>query len=171
MGLPLHCREGRRWRRFIKPGARRPGIKGVRLGEAGALGEFDGGAVGEHFGHALGDLGGGEADVEDGIGSHGLGLGDHAVGGLVAGFLKHFGVAGDFAADDGFESGHEVAADMLGANSVAADDAQVFGDLAAVDGFGSGGDHVIQRVVALGRETATELGMFCSEEWRLPAEG
>ena len=106
-----------------------------------ALGKFDGGAVGEHFGHALGDLGGGKAHVEDGIGSHRLGLGDHAVGGLVPGFLQHLGVAGDFSSDDGFEPGHEVASDVFGAHGIAADDAEMGSDLAAGNGFGSGGDH------------------------------
>lgn len=119
-------------------GRRKNAARKERLGSSGQL---DRGAVGEHFRHPLSDLRSGEADVDDGVSSHRLGLSDHAVGGLTTGFLKHFGVTSDLAPDERLEDGHDVAADVFGPHGVATDDTEVGRDAVAGNRFSRSGNH------------------------------
>jgi len=89
----------------------------------------------------LSDLRSGEADVDDGVSSHRLGLRDHAVGGLTTGFLKHFGVTSALAPDERLEDGHDVAADVFGPHGVATDDTEVGRDAVAGNRFSRSGNH------------------------------
>ena len=108
--------------------------------------KLNGVPVSEHLGHPLGNLRGGEADIYHGVCAHCLRLGNHAICGLVTGFLKHFGIARDFSSHDCFEPGHDVASDVFGANGTAADDTKMRGDQMASDIFGSCGYHITCKV-------------------------
>lgn len=56
--------------------------------------------------------------INNGIGTEAGRLLLHALQGRLAGLMKQLGVTGEFATDDVFQTGHQVAAEVLGAHGV-----------------------------------------------------
>ena len=99
------------------------------------------GAVGEDLGGGGHDHRGRDPQPDDRIGAERLGVLGHPRDRLLAALGHELRVGLDLAADDSLESGEEVAAEVAGADRVAAGDAEDFGDPGAGNLVGGGKDH------------------------------
>ena len=82
-----------------------------------------------------GDVGGGEAHVDHGIGADGLRLRHHPLERLGARLVEQLGVRAQLAADEVLQAREQVAADVLAAHGRALHEAEVADDGPAGDGF------------------------------------
>jgi hypothetical protein len=115
--------------------------KAPECGSPLTLYDVNGGAVGQNFGHALGELGGVEAHTDDGMSAHLLGVGHHAIVGVLAGFVADLGVGFDVAAEDALDAADKALADIGRAHDDAAHNAEILGDFIAFDFVASGDAH------------------------------
>ena len=84
-----------------------------RCTDNAALEEFDCGAIDDYFCGALHYRGGGIANVDYGIGIHGFGFLNHALGSQCAGLVHHFRIGFQFAAHQGLEGLRDVFAHIF----------------------------------------------------------
>ena len=110
---------GRRWRgrcaaqvafrRVVLPGEQKIVLGAVRFGERDlhscSAFDFHGGAVGQHFGDALHDLGGIVARADDGVGAQSAACWIIRSKASCAGLLAKLAEERDVAADDGLQAG------------------------------------------------------------------
>ena len=90
---------------------------------------------------------------DDGVRAHLPRLFAHAGYGFFARFVQQLGIAFEFAADDVFQPGHDVAADVFGADGGALHEAEVADDGAAGNGFDIGDQHGRVSFFAIGNKT------------------
>ena len=83
-----------------------------------------------------------ETHADNGVGAHFDRFGNHAVDRLLAGFGQHFGIVGDFAADDIAQLGHDVVPDMQRPNRIAPHHPQGFDYFLAGDVIGRTNYHL-----------------------------
>src|ERR1700732_2056595 len=84
--------------------------------------------IGDDLRYRLGYLTGVKAHHDDGVGTALLCFGDHAIDGMLARLLEHFGILIYLAADDGLESRENIADDAAAAHGNTEDLAKRFGD-------------------------------------------